>query len=270
MLPQLPEYPGTAAAKMRRLVMFLSALPLLACWSRPADPTPLTVYAASSLADAFGECEVRFEAAHPGVDVRLSTAGSQSLRTQIEHGAVVDVFASANLAHVESLHAAGLVGELTSLARNRLVVAVPRDNPAGIRTFDDLASASRIVIGNELVPIGEYTRLALAQSDRPGFSAAVLSAVVSEEPNARLVLAKVSLGEADAAIVYRTDALGRDDVNVIGIPDSVSPLITYAIATTAASAVPDLAAGWVEFVTDGPCGEELRARHFELAAGGPS
>jgi molybdate transport system substrate-binding protein len=229
------------------------------------------VFAASSLADAFEECEVLFESANPGVDVLVSTAGSQALRTQIEHGAAADVFASANLAHVEALRALGLVEESVPLARNRLVVAVPVENTAGIRTFADLPDASRIVIGNERVPLGEYTRLALAQTSIPGFSESVMDRVVSEEPNARLVLAKVALGEADAAVVYRTDALGRDDVLVIELPDEASPLITYAIATATRSGVSEHATAWVEFVTsEEGCVDALHTHHFEAAGPGIS
>lgn len=229
-------------------------------------PSRLVVFAASSLTNAFEECEVLFEAEHPGVDVLLSTAGSQALRTQIEHGAAADVFASANLTHVAMLREAGLVGESQPLAQNRLVIAVPLDNPAGIRSFQDLPKASRIVIGNPQVPLGEYTRESLEMAGQSGFAQSVLAQVVSEEPNARLVLAKVALGEADAAVVYRTDALGRDDVEVIEIPDSASPPINYAIAVVDVGATSEHAATWVEFVTQNGCVDALRARHFGRAS----
>src|SRR5690606_12049930 len=152
---------------------------------------------------AFEALEAAFEAEHSDIDIRLNFAGSQTLRLQLEQGAAADVFASADPSHMDALVQAGLAGEPQTFARNSLVVVVPRDNPADIDTFEDLGAARTLVVGNDAVPIGRYTQALLDRArtrlgDR--FVERIDDAVVSRENNVRLVLAKVVLGEADAAI----------------------------------------------------------------------
>ena len=138
----------------RELILAIPALSLLAaCKERDGDsPGPegerreLVVFAAASLTDAFGAVAEDFERANPRIDVKLNFAGSQSLRAQIENGALPQVFASANRAHMVALERAGLVDEPRIFATNRLVVVVPRDNPAGIERFEDLVKAERLVL----------------------------------------------------------------------------------------------------------------------------
>ena len=176
----------------------------------------LTVFAASSLREAFTELAREFEQAHPGVQVALDFAGSQELRVQLENGAAADVFASADDRQMEKLHRRGIV-----FAHNEPVLIAPRDNPAGLRSFEDLAKAKRVVLGAPEVPIGAYSEKILE-------AAGIAPRVVSRELNVRQVLAKVALGEADAAIVYRTDALARD-VTVIPIPQRWNVRADYVI-----------------------------------------
>jgi molybdate transport system substrate-binding protein len=184
----------------------------------PAAPTEgvdreLTVFAAASLTDAFGRIAEAFEAAHPGVTVAFNFAGSQALRTQIEEGAAADVFASANFAELETLIASGHItaedGQF--FAGNRLVVIVPQDNPAEIESLADLARPGvKLVLTAEEVPVGRYARQALDNLNAQlgaDFAVSVLANVVSNEDNVKQVVAKVSLGEADAGIVYSTDAM---------------------------------------------------------------
>lgn len=173
---------------------------------------PLTVFAASSLTEAFREAAGGFEERRAGVEVVLAFAGSQALRLQIEHGADFDVFASANLGHVRALAEAGLATDPQVFATSELAVVVPPDNPARIKSFGDLVRAERLVLGAEAVPVGAYAREALARADADGgwgagFGAAALERVVSHESSARLARTRVELGEADAAIVYRADAV---------------------------------------------------------------
>ena len=183
----------------------------------------LSVFAASSLRESFTELARAFELKHPGVHVELQFAGSQDLRVQLDNGARADVFASADLEHMR-----GIGRDLQIFARNEPVLVVPAPNPAGLKQFGDLPKAKRVVLGAPQVPIGEYTEHILAAQD-PGFRRQVLAHTVSRELNVRQVLAKVSLGEADAAIVYRTDALAEGKkVQAFEIPGA--PLAAYPIA----------------------------------------
>ncbi|MFW6198359.1 MAG: molybdate ABC transporter substrate-binding protein [Acidobacteriota bacterium] len=201
----------------------------------------LSVFAASSLTEAFRQLEEGFEAAHPDIDVRLTFSGSQVLRLQLEQGAVADVFASANERHMDALVDAGMVSYSRVFAHNELVVVVPPDNPASVDSFPELPRAERLVIGTEGVPVGIYTRQLL---DRAGaelgeeFVARLRDSVVSEEANVRLVRAKVELGEADAAIVYRTDATVSDRVKVVAVPESLNVRASYFIGPITASGNP--------------------------------
>jgi molybdate transport system substrate-binding protein len=224
----------------------------------------LTVFAASSLRDAFLELGQRFEAGHAGVSVSFSFAGSQELRTQIEHGARADVLASADERHLRALAEAGLAEAPRSFARNEPVIVVPSGNPAAIHQLLDLPRAQRIVVGAPDVPIGAYTlRILEAAAARygQGFRAAVEARIASRELNVRQVLAKVRLGEADAAIVYRTDALAaRDAVETISIPADLNVVAEYPIAALRAAPQPALARAFVELVLS-PAGRALLARY---------
>ncbi len=236
---------------MRRAVV-LAALLLgaLGCRrERGAAPTELTVFAAASLREAFEEVGRLYEAATPGAKVRLNLAGSQELRTQIEQGARADVFASADLKHAEALARAGLVDDPTIFARNEPVVVVPADNPAGLRVFADLPNARRIVVGAPEVPIGAYTLLILGRAKGPlgaDFEARVSARVASRELNVRQVLAKVTLGEADAGIVYRTDArAAKGKVSEIPIPPAVNVVAEYPVSVVRGTKEPTRAAAFV-------------------------
>ena len=241
------------------------------CAQVPDEPsrTKLAVFAASSLTEAFRDLEAAFEAVHPDVDVELTFAGSQVLRLQIEQGATADVFASANESHLRALVRSEYIVDARVFARNELVVIVPPDNPAGIEAFSGLDRASRIVIGTESVPVGMYTRELL---DRAGlelgeeFVASVRQHIASEESNVRLVRAKVEMGEADAAIVYRTDAVASDRVRVISIPSALQVRAAYSVGASVHSARSSEAEGFIAFLRSEAAGEILRRRGFEVEA----
>lgn len=223
----------------------------------------LAVFAASSLTESFQEIERAFEAAHPDVDVGLTFSGSQVLKLQIEQGAPADVFASAHEEHLATLVEGGLVAAGHTFAHNELVVIVPAANPAGLARFEDLPRATRLVIGTENVPVGLYTRQMLDRAGQqlgPGFVAQVRAHVVSEESNVRLARAKVELGEADAAIVYRTDAAASDRVRVIPIPEAYSVQAAYVIGTVTRSSQREQAGSFVAFVRS-EVGQRLLERH---------
>lgn len=262
---------------MKRLAVTLGALLLLGVAplsAVAADTSTLTVFAASSLTDAFRELARSFERAHPGVKVRLNHAGSQTLVAQLAQGAPADVFASADERWMQEAATRGLLaGEPAAFARNRLVVIVPRTNPGRIRTLQGLARRGlKVVLGADAVPVGRYSREALRRmSGIPeygaGYAAAVLSNVVSEEETVRAVVGKVQLGEADAGIVYASDVTPTVArfVRVFELPETANVIATYPIAALASSPHRDTARDFIALVT-GPEGQRVLARFRFLPA----
>lgn len=229
------------------------------------DKTRLEVFAASSLTEAFKDIESSFEVAHPGVDVALNFSGSQVLRIQLEQGASADVFASANPKHMAALVEAEIVASSAIFAHNELVVIVPRDNPAGLDSFEDLSDAERVVIGTDNVPVGIYTRQMFEKARAAlgeDFVANILDDVASEESNVRLVRAKVDMGEADAAIVYRTDAASSGRVGIVEIPPEFNVRASYAIGGVVFGAEPELGQKFVDFVRSSQGRDILGRRGF--------
>lgn len=257
------------------------ALTLAACSAsvsspRSAPPT-LKVFAAASLQDAFTEISQSFEAANPGVRVLFNYAGSQQLAQQISQGAPVDVFASANAVQMKVVIGSGRVVSGTDriFARNRLVVIVPKDNPASIHSLYDLAKPGlKIALAAKEVPAGQYALdfLTKTQSDssfNPGYRDAVLKNVVSYEENVRSVLSKVMLGEVDAGIVYNTDAAGSAAARVsrIDIPDALNSVAAYPIAVLRDSTNAAAARAFTDFVLS-DSGQQVLARYGFITAGG--
>ena len=248
------------------IVASLMAVLLSGCTSRDDErggEVELVVFAASSLTEPFAELERGFEETHPGVDVQLVFAGSQVLRLQIEQGAAADLFASANEAHMRALADAGLVRQSQVFARNELALIVPRSNPAAIESFAGLAKGSRIVIGSDNVPVGIYTRQLLERARTQlgeGFVATVRSHVVSEENNVRVVRAKIEMGEADAALVYSTDAASSDRVRGLPIPKELNVRASYPIGALARSRHAAEAAQLIDYVLS-PQGRQVLSRH---------
>ncbi len=216
----------------------------------------LTVYAAASLTDAFKEIGQQFQAANPGTTVEFNFAGSQDLVTQIEQGAKADVFASADLKNMDALNSKSLVGSTPQVfARNHLVVIVPKDNQAGIKTLQDLAKVGiKLDLADKTVPVGNYTlqmldKLSADATYGAGFKDAVLKNVVSQENNVKAVVSKVSLGEADAGVVYSTDAqTAADKVTTIEVPDQFNVIAMYPIARVKGAPNASLADKWIAFV----------------------
>ena len=241
------------------------ALALATCGGDGSEEE-ITVFAAASLSDAFGELATAFEAEHPDVTVRLSLAGSAALRTQILEGAPADVFASASSDEVEALEAEGLVRDQRTLAANTLVVATRED---GIGSFEDLAAPGvRLVLAGEDVPAGRYARAALALAGADAafgedFAGRVLANVRSNEANVRAALAKVELGEADAAIVYATDLAAAKGVRAVPVPVRFQVAAEYHIALLSGS---DAAEAFVAFATS-PEGTSVLERHGFTAVG---
>lgn len=237
--------------------LFIGILLLTACAPTPAPtnaPVALTVFAAASLTEAFTEIGEAFEAQHAGVTVTFNFGGSQTLRTQLEQGASADVFASANAKEMEAAIAAALVdaGTAQIFATNDLVVIVPPNNPAQITTLADLAKPGlKLVLAAEEVPVGQYARQSLAKMNTvygADFQTNVLANVVSNEDNVRQVAAKVQLGEADAGLVYATDAKALPVLLTLGIPPELNVAANYPIARLTAAPHAQGANTFVQFV----------------------
>lgn len=195
----------------------------------------LTVYAAASLRDALSVAAGAYERVVPGTSMVIGSDSSATLRTQIEEGAPADVFLSADQRNPDALVDGGFVdGEAVDFARNTLVIVVPADNLAGVTSPLDLARAGlKIVAAGDQVPITTYarqvvTRLAALPGYSADFAAAYEANVVSMEESVGAVVAKIELGEGDAAVVYRTDALSAAAVTVIEIPAEAAVTATYA------------------------------------------
>jgi molybdate transport system substrate-binding protein len=237
----------------------------------PAEPRDVTVFAAASLREAFATLGAAFEAAHPEAHVVWSFAGSQTLRAQIEQGAPADVFASADERQMQALVAAGRVEEPRVFATNELVVVVARARAGALDTLAALPGAARVVLGAPEVPVGAYSAQMLERAGASfgaDFKARVEARVVSREPDVRQVLAKVALGEADAGVVSRTDALAaKDKVAVVPIPPALDVRATYPVAVTRGAPAPALARAFVELLLS-PTGQRaLAERGFHPVTG---
>jgi molybdate transport system substrate-binding protein len=201
------------------------AVAALALPSAVSGGTPITVFAAASLTEVL-----------PRIDKapRYSFAGSDQLALQIRQGAPVDVFAAASPKYTQLLNRDGFVLKPVPFATNKLIVLVPRSNPAGIHSVYDLRRAGvKVVIGDRSVPIGTYTSQIL---DTLGITADVTKNVVSEETDVKGIVAKVALGEADAGFVYRTDAKPvTSRTRTIALPNWAQPAIRYEVAVVKAS-----------------------------------
>jgi molybdate transport system substrate-binding protein len=208
--------------------------------SGAAAPGEITVFAAASLTAAFTEIGEQFTAAN-GTKVTFNFAGSQALATQIQEGAPAGVFASADLANMDKVK--DLVGTPQNFASNQLEIVVEKGNPKNVATVEDLANPDlKVVLAAPDVPAGKYAAEILGKAGVP-------VKPVSEEDNVKAVVTKVSLGEADAGIVYVTDVTaGGDKVEGVEIPEELNVLATYPIATVKASKAQDQAQAFMDLV----------------------
>jgi molybdate transport system substrate-binding protein len=210
---------------VRRLGLVLGVVAALAVPASTAAGGGITVFAAASLTQVF-----------PRIDraPRYSFAGSDQLALQLRQGAPADVYAAASPKYPELLYRRGLLRKPRVFATNRLVVLVPRSNPARVRSVYDLRRRGvKVVVGDASVPIGAYTRQIL---DRLGIANDVLANVVSQETDVKGIVAKVAFGEADAGFAYATDARPvAKKVATIGLPRRAQPPIRYEIAVVRAS-----------------------------------
>ena len=237
------------------VALFTALSATSSCGTKNSDTgnTELAVFAAASLTEAFTEIASAFEEDHKGTKVLLNFAGSQSLRTQIQSGAQPGVFASANPKHVDILVSEGLVSSPIIFAENSLVLAVTEAVSKKVTTFKDLANVEKVVLATREVPAGSYADKVLqkaAASYGEDFATAVNKHVVSRENHVRQTLQKVVLGEADAAVVYATDAMAMNGkVVAIDIPDEFNITAQYPVALLRNSQQKKLGQDFIKFLS---------------------
>lgn len=221
------------------------------------QPIQLTVYAAASLRSPLEALAAAYGDLTSGTTLTVSAGASSALRAQIEQGAPADVFLSADTSNPAALAEAGLAaGEATVIAGNRLAIIVPIGNPAAIAKPADLGRAGlKIVAAGDAVPITRYAtelvaKLAAMEGMPAGFPEAYAANVVSREDDVKAVVAKIELGEGDAAIVYRTDALASDAVSTIDIPPEADVTASYAGVVVGSSAHPDDARAFLDWLNE--------------------
>jgi molybdate transport system substrate-binding protein len=246
-------------AVRRGSVVFAVAVVSVACssssatTSSAAEVTPLTVFAASSLTKSFTQIGQDFRTANPDVTVTFNFGSSTDLASQIQSEGTADVFASASGTAMDTLQSAPGVADRMNFATNRLVIITPPDNPAGITSVNDLArSGVKLVLAAEGVPVGDYARQALKNA---GILSQATANVVSNEDDDASVVAKVTSGDADAAIVYTSDvASACNTVRSVAIPTAVNVVATYPIAVVTGSSQTDAATAFLNYVV-GPAGQ---------------
>ncbi|MFJ6247054.1 MULTISPECIES: molybdate ABC transporter substrate-binding protein [unclassified Streptomyces] len=214
-----------------------------------APAANLTVLAAASLTDVFKTAGAAYERSHPGTKLTFSFAGSQELVAQVSQGSPADVLVTADTKSMDKARAD--TGAPVVIAENRLVIATGEGNPHGIDDLKDLADTKlKVVLAAPEVPAGKYSEQILDKQK-------IAVKPVSQEPNVRAVLSKVELGEADAGLVYRTDAeSAKDKVDAVEIPDGQNAVAQYPAATLKESKNAGAAAAFVAWLSS-PEGQKI-------------
>jgi molybdate transport system substrate-binding protein len=234
---------------------------------QPADSSAeLTVFAASSLTAAFTQMGIDFEAANLGTTVTFNFGPSDGLAGQIQSEGTADVFASASGTWMDAVAKDPGVTGRADFVKNRLVIITPPDNPVGIGSIEDLANPGvQLVLAADGVPVGDYAREAL---DNAGIQKTALANVVSNEEDNASVVAKITAGEADAAIVYESDVseAAGNDVGTVEIPANVNVIATYPIAVVTGAPDPDGGSAFVTYVVGSEGQATLERYGFEPIA----
>ena len=220
----------------------------------------LTISAATSLTDAFTELAKQFRKVNKGVKVRLNFGSSSTLLTQIQLGAPSDIMASADLTNLEKLVASGnLVVTPKVFARNTMAIAVKPGNPKSVRSVADLASLSFIALCGKTVPCGVYASSVLTRA-----GVVITESKVTRGIDVKATLSAVANGDADAAIVYKTDVLAAKKTVVgIDIPGAQNVKAMYGIAPIRGSKNPANAKAFIDFVLSEQGWQILKSFGFE-------
>lgn len=218
--------------------------------------TELTILGAASLTDVFKTAGKAYEKENPDTKLSFSFAGSQELAAQVKQGAPADALVTADTKTMDGLK--GETGSPTVIAKNRLVIATEDGNPKKVRTLKDLTDSKlKVVLAAPEVPVGRYSEQVLDARKldvKP----------VSQETNVRAVLSKVELGEADAGIVYKTDAATvTGKVDAVEIPDDQNAIASYPAATLKGSQHSKEAAQFVKWLSTPKAQKYLRDAGFQ-------
>ncbi len=226
-----------------RAAVAITLLLLASCTGTETRENELHVFAAASLSDAFDEIASVFQGDHDSVEVKLNLLGSSELAQQIEQGAAADVFASADTKTMAGLQAQDLViGNSKVFATNRMAIVVEKGNSLGIDELGDLADPELVIsLAAPGVPAGDYAREVLD-------TAQVNVSADSEEQDVRAVVTRVATGEADAGIVYESDAMASPSVDIVPIPEEFNVDARYPIAVITGSEDEELAQEFVSLV----------------------
>ncbi|MBT2511620.1 molybdate ABC transporter substrate-binding protein [Streptomyces sp. ISL-98] len=216
----------------------------------------LTVLAAASLTDVFKTAGAAYEKSHPGTKITFSFAGSQELAAQVKQGAPADALVTADTKTMDALKAD--TGAPTVIAKNRLVIATGEGNPQKVGSLKDLADTKlKVVLAAPEVPVGRYSQKILDAQK-------ITVKPVSQEPNVRAVLSKVELGEADAGLVYKTDAAtATDKVDAIEIPDAQNAIAEYPAATLKTSKNSAAAEAFVKWLSSAEAQKIFKDADFQ-------
>ena len=248
---------------MRRIFVVFAALSVVIAAAQPvaAAPKPsgeITIFAASSLTESFDAMAKQFEKKYPDVSVKFDYDASSNLATQINQGAPADVFASADQDNLQKTIDSGAVTPpAVVFARNRLEIAVEKGNPKKIKSLADLQKSGLVVVlCADQVPCGKYAAQSLAM-------AGVTINPSSKEENAKATLSKVSIGEADASIVYVTDVkASKGTTSGVKIADKQNVIATYPMGVVKESQNATAAKAWVQYVTSKDGQKTLRKFGF--------
>ncbi|MFD3533426.1 molybdate ABC transporter substrate-binding protein [Streptomyces sp. NPDC058664] len=267
--PRIPNRRRTAAAVLTVALL----APLAACGddgarkdtggspasgssSAGAPAADLTVLAAASLTDVFRTAGAAYEKSHPGTKIAFSFAGSQELVAQVAQGSPADALVTADTKSMDKVSAD--TGTPAVIAKNRLVIATGEGNPYKVDELKDLADTKlKVVLAAPEVPAGKYSQKILDAQK-------ITVKPVSQEPNVRAVLSKVELGEADAGLVYRTDAeSAKGKVDAVAIPDAQNAIASYPAATLKQSKNIEAAAAFVAWLSSPEAQKILRDAGFQ-------
>ena len=244
-----------AAVAAAAIVIVFAAQPAAA---KPKVSGEVTVFAAASLTESFTEIAKQFEKKYPDVTVRFDFDASSNLAAQIQQGAPADVFASADMANLQTTIDSGdVVAPPLVFAKNRLEIAVEKGNPKKVKSLADLAKSGLVVVlCADAVPCGKYAAEAFGK-------VGVDISPASREENAKAALSKVSLGEADAAVVYVTDVkAAKGGVRGVKIPDPQNVIATYPLGAVKDSKNPATAKAWAQFLESKAAQRALRKFGF--------
>ena len=236
---------------------------LAGCTAVSPENKTLTIFAASSLMDAFTELGQAFADEHGAVNISFNFAGSSQLVVQLQEGAVVDIFASANEIQMDTAVSANRMqpDSVQPFVSNQLSLIVPADNPAGITKLADLAQPDvRLILAVPGVPVRAYSDAVIQMMD-VGLQEQLYANLVSEGQNVRQVVAQIALGEADAGIVYSSDITPSvaDSVRQIPLPEAQNVVAIYPIAVVTDAPQPALAQQFIEFALSAE-GQAILAR----------